>query len=1065
MNGNLKKGSNSNEAGVTLKLLNLDNKKGEGMARSKSRELPDNRAASKVTEVASNKPRAPLSLMNPRRGDYALNRTDSTEGLAAKLSLELKKKFLLGNSLYGCSVQKSCSTSNVDTKLRSFTDSISQHQKLLNPAPEPSATMQAFLQGTSKLSTSYGSNAPLSPLSPLQASSYAKTKDQESELPGKAEVKPNKSSYQQSHLPDLLKDSTSILKSKTDSSIPRKFSGNLTEEQQPPAEEIVQSSDVVEEDNHQVAESEVCRSRSPLHETSIIVPNVDWNRKDGSKDDESSDDSEIDSDSLSTGDEKNDYDELQETSSNLPPPRLQIHSTEGHLLLDEGTYSVKPLLENFEPDSIECNINNLNDAASSPVESSSPVKDTKRVTIMEFETVSNDLKQLDLHDEKSSEHSSSASKASNNKQDDSDNDVTTAAVTETEFSEWAHEGEVLASDDLQDVEFNINPEFITVRRGSRLYKTAVNMAKEEDLTDVELDSIKMDDEKAAVCENDTSNLLMNGQNIDFMDTDNESLLDDSLREAFNTAVPVNRGYIEFVNVKASPLKSSGRFYANVVPPVSVIEPRIEQQQQHYSYNNDNVIEISPITMDDIRARLNNGKMTASVNSEMSGSKEEDDSDKKGIMYQSMEEDSLVVLEQAEDTTTSEQVTIVASPMDPEIPPISSSQETSTQQELEEFNDKSDANNADYLQCVKRLQSRIAEFSNAKDSLDVRKSKKHRNVKNLTIVKPVEMINEEAKSPPPPPPDSGSYVSNSSTTTTTTTTTKLEDINKERKKCKNIIEDLLMEKLEAQKSKSAEKKAKRAARVSSFKQQTSSSTPISPLRSTVLSPTLVEFVPNSIVSPTEKAFAESLDIPKKPTTANNNDNSNFRTPVAPPRSRHEEAKRTTEKAKQEARERARLKSDEDLGLSPEDRIKELRQKVTTRRQLVLDTGDHATTTKKGNFDVSKPFLRLQTSKSTDNMKALSKRFSADISPSAKSMDELLDAAVGSEKGGADEHKRDKKKPKDPERRKSIIQAVSDFFKKKDTSLSPNSKDKLSMFRLTPRSKDKSKVMRFFSKFRC
>lgn len=86
-------------------------------------------------------------LLNPRKGDYLLNRTHSTGGIASRLSLELKKRYLLGGSALGGSVIKSGSTSNVDTKLRSFTDAISQHQKLLNPAPEPSPTMQAFLQG------------------------------------------------------------------------------------------------------------------------------------------------------------------------------------------------------------------------------------------------------------------------------------------------------------------------------------------------------------------------------------------------------------------------------------------------------------------------------------------------------------------------------------------------------------------------------------------------------------------------------------------------------------------------------------------------------------------------------------------------------------------------------------------------------------------------------------------------------------------------------------------------------------------------------------------------------
>ena len=62
---------------------------------------------------------------------------------------------------------------------------------------------------------------------------------------------------------------------------------------------------------------------------------------------------------------------------------------------------------------------------------------------------------------------------------------------------------------------------------------------------------------------------------------------------------------------------------------------------------------------------------------------------------------------------------------------------------------------------------------------------------------------------------------------------------------------------------------------------------------------------------------------------------FKTPIAPPRFKHDEAPKTAEKARQDARERARLMSDEDLGLSPEDRIRELRMKVN-RRQLKSET---------------------------------------------------------------------------------------------------------------------------------
>lgn len=179
---------------------------------------------------------------------------------------------------------------------------------------------------------------------------------------------------------------------------------------------------------------------------------------------------------------------------------------------------------------------------------------------------------------------------------------------------------------------------------------------------------------------------------------------------------------------------------------------------------------------------------------------------------------------------------------------------------------------------------------------------------------------------------------------------------------------------------------------------------------------------------------------------------FKTPIAPPRIKHEEARRTAEKARQDARERARLKSDEDLGLSPEDRIKELRLKVT-RRQLKSETDEEMPkAAKRYSFGLG----RLQTSKSTDNVKSMAvkqRMINSPTSPEAKSLDELLDP-----KDEVVVRKRDKKKSKDPERRKSIIQAVSDFFKKKD-SLSPPAPGKdnrLSMFRLTPKSKEKGKV---------
>uniref|UniRef100_V9IKJ3 Uncharacterized protein n=1 Tax=Apis cerana TaxID=7461 RepID=V9IKJ3_APICE len=201
----------------------------------------------------------------------------------------------------------------------------------------------------------------------------------------------------------------------------------------------------------------------------------------------------------------------------------------------------------------------------------------------------------------------------------------------------------------------------------------------------------------------------------------------------------------------------------------------------------------------------------------------------------MEEDSLLIVEPAEDTTTSEVVTILASPVNPQVSIIASQTEKQSGQEEEETKTAADLNNPDYLEYVKRLQSRIAEFSNAKDSIDVRKSKR-KNSKSSLQSRTAEMIAEEIK-------NQETTINNSFNSPATSR--KLEEITRERFKQKNVIQDLLMDKVEAHKQKSAEKKARRAARASSF----NSTSALSPIRPSIPSSSLVnKFVPTSIVTP-------------------------------------------------------------------------------------------------------------------------------------------------------------------------------------------------------------------------
>ncbi|XP_076248598.1 molecule interacting with CasL isoform X2 [Calliopsis andreniformis] len=1073
-----------------------------------------------------------IPLINPRKGDYLLNRTHSTEGIASKLSLELKKKYLLGGTAFGGSVMKSGSASNVDTQLRNLTDAISQHQKLLNPAPEPSPTMQAFLQGTSKLRSNNTQLSPISPTNLFSASpvkTYTANRSPQNLLNNdgpiyKATILPEIS---KTHLPDLVKES-SILKSKTAPNIVCSESKNTTDKElmkeQVASSQMntaVKTSEILEnvknsqnvENNFtvNVDETNGFRPRSPLHETSIIVPQVDWSKnKEEAKKTASSGDSEIDSDSLSSSDGEVEGRQNQQLAAvNLSPPRLQIHSTDGDLLLDEEADKYKDLDlddgQSFEPDSIECSIlrdkelnNRMNSAALDPAP-------CLNKTSVELELVKNEIEQLELQDDSKrsvsncSSPTSIASAISNKHDDSEDNDVTTAALTETEFSEWARDGEVLVSDDLRDVEFNINPEFITTRRhtnkslsdSTKMSYTPITIAKEEDLTDMDLDSSRLD-KRPDIPSNNTSKLLANGENIDFMDTDNDSLLDDSLQDASNMVVLKNRGYIEFVDTIKTTLTPTGsRNKLNADAPIAKLEVENDSCSEEEAYNDRNVIEINPVTMDDVMNKLNGANKLKNEVENITEKKLKNGQDQPVVeavnkeLFHSMEEDSLLIVEPAEDTTTSEVITVLASPVNPQVSIVPAQVQEPNQEEQTKA--VADSSNPDYLEYVKRLQSRIAEFSNAKDSIDIRKSKR-KNSKNSIQTRTAEMIAEEIKS-------QETAIINSFNSPATSR--KLEEITRERSKQKNVIQDLLMDKLEAHKQKSAEKKARRAARASSFN-STPALSPIKPPLPNVLS--INKFEPTSTVTPTNSplrtTFAEakmSLELsapqdakqflwkmetekdtnfgksknevqPSESTAikADTEMENSFKTPIAPPRLKHEEARRTAEKARQDARERARLKSDEDLGLSPEDKIKELRMKVA-RRQLSMEEKKEELQSEPRprvySSGANKAGLKLQTSKSTDNMKAITEaiNFSGLSTVTAKSMDELLhaDSSPKSPNNSATVLKRDKKqKTKDPERRKSIIQAVSDFFFKKESSPSPsNQKDKLSMFRLTSKSKGK------------
>ncbi|CAB3375712.1 Hypothetical predicted protein [Cloeon dipterum] len=117
----------------------------------------NNRAAAaapiELTQVALRHRPTQLELQAKEKM-VPLQQVKSTEGIASKTSLELKKKYLLGGEAaagaFGRQVLKSDSASALDSRFRSFVSQISEQQKLLQPAAQPSPAMQSLLLDSNK---------------------------------------------------------------------------------------------------------------------------------------------------------------------------------------------------------------------------------------------------------------------------------------------------------------------------------------------------------------------------------------------------------------------------------------------------------------------------------------------------------------------------------------------------------------------------------------------------------------------------------------------------------------------------------------------------------------------------------------------------------------------------------------------------------------------------------------------------------------------------------------------------------------------------------------------------
>lgn len=865
----------------------------------------------------NNNNNSPSALINPRRGDYLLNRTHSTEGIASKISLELKKRYLLGPSNLSGAVKKSGSASTLDSRFKNFVDQISEHQKLLNPAPEPSPTMQAFLQGADKLHLS---------------SSATHIPRKEKELPGVANF---------SHICQLKDIKETVVPDSSDrhSSLINRCTINSSD---------ISTKPIVEEDAKEVPEvieEGESRPRSPVHETSIVVPDLPQNKKEVEDDMESD---SLSSDSGSSSEEESEHKSLGQVNI---PPKVEIHNSRGELMEDEsGVTENKPdVADTEEPAALDslnmvvpdiCQHTRPTDFLPNVLLSNRtsvdlvPNKEKESSSFQKIITVPSASEKLSDRGEvlkqvpstaelfvsgektmngKESGKSSPSSPISIRDDDSLKNESLTAALTETELSDWAKDDDVNDSENLDDLEY-VNPQFITFRRHQKPTNkrnargVAAKIARTEDF----------DDEFNHVCGRgdrvpQTSNLLVNIDNIEFMDTggEEESSTDEYLK---------NSGYVQFVN--------------------------------------------APTDDEDINTPTADTPINCLPDNEIKDSTED-----------------------GGDTTTSnsEAITIMESPLDAQKPfegyinsPI-----------IDTTTPTAELNNKTYEEYVKRLQGRMSPFSNVRDSIDIRKSRKHSTSKIINSVSTAEQPLVEEEKPVSKKP--------------ATTSQKLEEINKERSKQKDLIHEMVLEKLMAQGKSPQERKAKRNARNTPSPRLGSQNSIISLPSSDKHEPPLETDNSNSKLTTSQKPKTTSSNnhcsgdptilnennhnktplsvaTPEVFSTPNNHGNdtfftpmtsfkeqavknrplsmnfanknkalpitpltnpeayslpdirkalyeseNGFKTPVPPPRLKALDR----EQVRASARARAKQLTDEELGLSPEDKIKKLKEKTSRR----------------------------------------------------------------------------------------------------------------------------------------
>lgn len=1140
-------------------------------------------------------------LKNPFPGNYLLSKTVSTEGIASKKSLELKKRYLLGETGNSNTVLKSDSASALDTKFKSFHSNITDCQKLLNPAPEISSLMQRIdrnnelnrsqhaitlsklskdkfnnnqeekenrsIDSNKKLEYSETVNTALienkiramSPDAP-KAQEIIEIVDlttPEKKQPiidiekieiSKITIAENKQFIENMEKSTSALETNMKIKNKLDSmfidltidSPPKERLSSEQNNNTSPVPDIISSltSKSTKEDDN------VERPRSPAHETTIAVPQI-WAKTP----------KEVDTDSLSNNSSSSSLEDIPhfildstspETQNengafHAQPPRLEVRDSLGELMqidslmIIDGQYIGDPAdLPLFhdkisDADNDESPIEPDLPSLAKPMLKFDTKNENKLESLKNLPSIVNKEEKLvpKLH-LRFSDKQSPITTPDNDKtpmvgdgalslcHSDYETEITGQGLTETELSDWTADDAL--SENFVDVEFALNSGKGTIKKNKR-----IRSRKNDSNGKAKVQTKSLVAQPAEVECGILKNLAI--EEIDFMDTGSE----ESCVETFSTtnrAMLKNRGYVKFIDHQHN----------------------TNHQTSYNAYDQSKAKEKSAPIIEAINLEIVNVDFIEQgaciLNNDLRTPVNEDPPDSLNLSCNDIDEDSLLLIDDKNqeesvptNTTTTTatdstaELTIVTSPeslpQNPETPAntttpsstVITSESTPSERDHEFMRIERSSERASsgsrvsreqieemggYEEYVKSLQMKIAQISSGRESLE-KKSRRKLSKGDIT--------RDESK-------DGNQFTVAAQVEAPQTLSMKLEELTKERTKQKDIIHDLVMDKLQAKKQLNAEKRITRSRNRNMFMGTSPGCFPLAPMKAPEA---VVEDEPKSMITYRESvnnlkefdhysAFNGSVESAKKPEALQKvekvvktqsfcyqskqiplkDDDSAFKTPIPPPRNRLHSASdltNTAEKMREDARARARLKSNEDLGLSPEEKILLLR-----RRYNLMQHGEAPLTSalfsdgRNKSDDMKYREKKLTVSKSFNDISRIhrqSKDFTDALEEFKHSIDfvsdpNLTDAVTKdreSPKSSPTTPKLTKSQRRDSERRKSLIQTVSNFFhKKKDqcasnkdlTSVSPTStasKDRLpenssttslfSRFRLSPKSKDSTK----------